>query len=146
MKTPEIEYADGFFKAVKYHRGIVLTKGDELEELAQRMTGVKSPAIKDPESAKYQRGTQIYKNNIGAMLEEKQRALDVYNESKDALTKIGRFLNTQCSQKETELMYMLYEQGYNYREIGFKMHYSYETIRQKRNAILKRFVQFDLST
>lgn len=137
-----IQYADGVFRSIYYHCSMILKLGDRLEEIADQLKGVvKSPAIRDPEEAKYQAGTKIYHSNIAELITEETETAVQYKASESVLYGIAAFLRESCDETEIQILCMYYDERLPFWLIGERLNYSKEAIRRKRNEALIRYAR-----
>ena len=137
-----IRYADGVFRSVSYHCSMLLKYGDRLDEIAEQLKGtVRSPAIRDPEEAKYQRGTVIYHCNIAELISEETETATKYRASESVLYELASFLQSECTPEEIEIICAYYDERLPLWLIGERVNYSKEAIRKKKNDILLRYAK-----
>ena len=137
-----IRYADGVFRAVNYHCSMILKYGDRLDEIADQLKGtVHSPVIRDPEEAKYKRGTVIYHCNIAELISEEAETATKYRASEAVLYELAGFLQNECALEEIDIITAYYDERLPLWLIGERLGYSKEAIRKKKNDILIRYAR-----
>lgn len=142
VDAEKIRYADGIFRSIYYHYSVILRTGDRLDEIGEALKGtVRSPSIRNPDEAKYQRGTIVYHCNIAELITEEQETAARYRASEAVLYNIAEFLEKQCTPQEIEIMCAYYDLRKSLYEIGMDMHYSKDSIRLRRNAVLTRYAE-----
>ncbi|MEA4876014.1 hypothetical protein [Anaerorhabdus sp.] len=71
---------DLILKSFKWHVKSYYYCIDKLNDIAEQLSGeLSSPAIRSVEEAKYQRGTQIYKNRTPELLDEEEKLIKERN-------------------------------------------------------------------
>ena len=114
-----VKYADGRLKGFNYVIYQLLEIGDRLEEIASILNevSVKSPTIRSPEEAKYQRGTVIYQNNLIELMEEETELSKKFNSLKKEYSDYSNFFQ-KLNDSEIELLQLRYEKGFRYEAIA----------------------------
>ena len=128
-RREKIEYADGILRGYNYH----IAKRDklklQLEQIFHEMCGVGSPAIKDPEMAKYQIQRQFKGTDYIGLMEKQDVVTKEYVHECKEIEKVDLFLSSLPEEIET-MIRKYYVDRKTYEEIGDEHHMSRETVRR----------------
>lgn len=137
----QIEKADAELRLfVAYARSLIRLY-EEANEVSMRLNtyGVSSPKILSPEEAKYQKGTKIYSNiNLLDLMEQESAAWGEYHRASSYCNRMARsFIG--LDDEELMLLYLRYEKGYTFEQIGMIINYSAVHARRLLFKCLEKF-------
>lgn len=137
----QIEKADAKLRLfVAYARSLIRLY-EEANEVSMRLNtyGVSSPKIMSPEEAKYQKGTRIYSTvNLLDLMEQESEAWNAYHDASTYCNRMARsFIG--LADDELRLLYLRYEKGYTFEQIGMIINYSTGHVRRLLVKCLEKF-------
>ena len=109
---------------------------DEIKRIDVKLNGIGSPAIRNPEEAKYQRGTVIFSNlNMLELFEEQDK---LQEQKRDCLYIIKRTEKKlqRLDKEELKLVELRYNQKKTLRQLADIMHSNKDTVKFKIDEIL----------
>lgn len=111
---------------------------DEIKRIDVKLNGIGSPAIRNPEEAKYQRGTKIYSDiNLLELFEEQDK---LQEQKRDCLYMIKRTEKKlqRLDEEEMKLVELRYKQKKTLRQLAEKYYVTKSTMaRRMDEALLK---------
>ena len=114
---------------------------DRIKESQQTLAtyGVSSPTIMSREEAKYQKGTKTYSDaRLLDMIEQKDILVRDYLSADHYCWKVQQVL-VGLSPDDINLLYLRYECGYSYRQLGDMYYRSKDAIQKRIVRILESF-------
>lgn len=135
---------DLILKSFKWHVKSYYYCIDKLNDIAEQLSGeLSSPAIRSVEEAKYQRGTQIYKNRTPELLDEEEKLIKERDYHAYAINNVYELIK-DLGSNELSLLDEFYWREFSYSVIGYNRGYSKNRIKQMIDDIKYKIVRVQL--
>ncbi|MEF9967671.1 MAG: hypothetical protein RR766_04085 [Longicatena sp.] len=132
---------DLILKSFKWHVKSYYDCIEKLNDIAEKLRcEPSSPTIRSTEESKYQRGTQIYRNNIPELLDEEETTIKERNYHMYAMNKVHEMINGLDSN-EMNILDDYYWHGISINAMASMYSYSNRNMYYKIQGIIEKIAK-----